>query len=122
VLTRQEADWNKGDLESFMTGYWRSPRLVFQSGGDRQEGWEATRSRYLKRYKSEGKAMGQVAFSKLDIEPLGPDTAFVRGAWRLSLPDGTRPGGLFTLIFRKFPDGWKIIHDHTSVEEKATKP
>jgi ketosteroid isomerase-like protein len=118
VLERQQADWNRGDLESFMAGYWRSPKLVFQSGGDRQEGWEATRARYVKRYKSEGRAMGQLTFSKLDVELLGPDAAFVRGGWRLALPDGSRPGGLFTLIFRKFPDGWKIVHDHTSAEDR----
>jgi ketosteroid isomerase-like protein len=38
----------------------------------------------------------------------------VRGAWQLTSADGNNPHGLFTLIFRKFPDGWKIIHDHTS--------
>ena len=79
--------------------------------------FEAMRARYYKRYKAEGKAMGRVAFSKVEIEPLGPESALVRGAWRLTLPDGSHPGGLFTLIFRKFPDGWKIIHDHTSAEE-----
>jgi beta-aspartyl-peptidase (threonine type) len=121
VLERQQADWNKGDLETFLNGYWHSPRLVFQSGGDRHDGWEAMRGRYLKRYKSEGRAMGQVAFSNIEIEPLGPESAFVRGAWRLTLPDGSRPGGLFTLIFRSFPDGWKIVHDHTSAEETQGK-
>ncbi len=121
VLERQQADWNKGDLDSFLTGYWNSPKVVFQSGGDRYDGWEAMRERYRKRYKAEGKAMGQVAFSRIDIELLGPDAALVRGAWRLTLPDGSRPGGLFTLIFRHFPDGWKIVHDHTSAEE-APKP
>src|SRR5262245_38264894 len=94
VLKRQEADWNRGDLEAFLDGYWRSPRLVFQSGGSRTEGWEATRARYLKRYKAEGKAMGKLAFSHLEIEPLSSDAAFVRGGWRLTLPDGSHPGGL----------------------------
>ena len=117
VLERQEADWNKGDLDAFLDGYWNSPRVVFQSGGDRYDGWEAMRERYRKRYKAEGKAMGRVAFSRIEIEPLGPEAALVRGAWRLSLPDGSHPGGLFTLIFRHFPDGWKIVHDHTSAEE-----
>ena len=120
VLERQEADWNKGDLDAFLTGYWNSPRVVFQSGGDRYDGWEAMRDRYRKRYKSEGKAMGHVSFSRIDIEPLGPAAALARGAWRLSLPDGSHPGGLFTLIFRHFADGWKIVHDHTSAQEPAT--
>jgi len=119
VLERQESDWNRGDLDAFLTGYWNSPKVVFQSGGDRFDGWEAMRDRYRKRYKSEGRAMGQVAFSRVEIELLGPGSALVRGAWRLTLPDGSRPGGLFTLVFRKFPDGWKIVHDHTSAEEPA---
>jgi beta-aspartyl-peptidase (threonine type) len=117
VLERQEADWNRGDLDAFLTGYWNSPRVVFQSGGDRYDGWEAMRARYRKRYQSEGKAMGRVAFSGIEIELLGPEAALVRGKWRLTMPDGSRPGGLFTLIFRKFPAGWKIVHDHTSAED-----
>jgi beta-aspartyl-peptidase (threonine type) len=117
VLQRQEADWNRGDLDAFLTGYWNSPRVVFQSGGNRYDGWEAMRARYRKRYQAEGKAMGKVAFSGIEIEPLGPSVALARGAWRLSLPDGSHPGGLFTLVFRHFRDGWKIVHDHTSVEE-----
>jgi ketosteroid isomerase-like protein len=48
---------------------------------------------------------------------LGQESAFVRGAWKLTMSDGKTPHGLFTLIFRKFPDGWKIIHDHTSAAE-----
>lgn len=116
VLDRQTADWNRGDLEAFLEGYWKSPRVVFQSGGDRYDGWEAMRERYRKRYQASGRAMGKVAFSGVEIVPLGADSALVRGRWRLTLPDGSNPGGLFTLIFRRLPEGWKIIHDHTSSE------
>jgi beta-aspartyl-peptidase (threonine type) len=123
VLDQQERDWNKGDLDAFLLGYWNSPGIVFQSGGDRNVGFDAMRERYRKRYKAEGKAMGQVVFSEVEIQPLAPDAAFVRGRWGLTMPDGKKPGGLFTLIFKKFSDGWKIIHDHTSVaEDPAPKP
>jgi ketosteroid isomerase-like protein len=74
------------------------------------------RERYRRRYQAEGKAMGQLEFSELEIEPLGQDSILARGGWRLTMPDGTKPGGLFTLIFRRFPEGWKIVHDHTSAE------
>jgi ketosteroid isomerase-like protein len=116
VLDRQVADWNKGDLDGFLAGYWNSPKVVFQSGGQRHDGFEAMRDRYRRRYKAEGKAMGRLAFSSVEIEPLGPEAVMVRGGWRLTMPDGARPGGLFTLILRKFPQGWKIVHDHTSAE------
>jgi beta-aspartyl-peptidase (threonine type) len=119
VLARQQSDWNKGDLDAFLTGYWNSPKVVFQSGGHRYDGWEAMRDRYRKRYQAEGKAMGRLSFSSIEIELLAPEAALVRGGWRLTLPDGSHPGGLFTLIFRKFSDGWKIVHDHTSAEESS---
>ena len=117
VLDRQVADWNRGDLDGFLGGYWNSPKVVFQSGGHRIDGWDAMRARYRRRYQAEGRAMGRLAFSALDIEPLGPEAVLARGQWRLTLPDGTRPCGLFTVIFRKLPEGWKIVHDHTSAEE-----
>ena len=116
VLDRQAESWNKADLDGFLDGYWRSPKVVFQSGGVRTEGFDAMRDRYRKRYQAEGRVMGKLEFSDLEIQPLSDDAAFARGRWRLIMPDGGKPGGLFTLVFRKFPDGWKIVHDHTSAE------
>ena len=122
LLDRQAADWNKGDLDGFLAGYWNSPKVVFQSGGHRSDGWQAMRDRYRRRYQAEGRAMGQLTFSSVEIEPLCPDVVMARGQWQLLLPDGARPGGLFTLIVRKFPEGWKIVHDHTSAEDPAPPP
>jgi beta-aspartyl-peptidase (threonine type) len=122
VLDDQVTAWNKGDLERFMAGYWKSDELTFYSGGDKTFGWQATFDRYKKRYQSEGREMGTLAFRELQIEPLGPDSAVVRGRWRLVFvkPEGwfgrlsSIRGGLFTLIFKKKPQGWCIVHDHTS--------
>jgi len=114
VLVTQQNAWNRHDLDAFMAGYWNSPDLTFFSGDKEQHGWQATIDRYKARYTSPGHEMGKLEFSNLRIEILGPESAFVRGAWHLTMPDGKTPHGLFTLVFRKFPDGWKIIHDHTS--------
>jgi ketosteroid isomerase-like protein len=116
VLRRQQEAWNHHDLEGFMTGYWSSPELTFFSGARETRGWKGALDRYRRTYQSEGKEMGKLEFSELRVEALGSDAAFVRGAWHLTMSDGTTPHGLFTLVFRKFPDGWKIVHDHTSAE------
>jgi ketosteroid isomerase-like protein len=117
VLEHQQEAWNHHDLESFMAGYWNSPELTFFSGAKSSLGWQATIERYRKTYQSEGREMGKLEFSDLKIQALASDAAFVRGAWHLTMSDGKTPHGLFTLIFRKFPDGWKIVHDHTSAAE-----
>ena len=117
VLRKQQEAWNRHDLEGFMAGYWHSPELTFFSGAQERDGWEATIDRYLATYASPGHEMGQLEFSGLRIEVLGQEAAFVRGAWRLTMSDGKKPHGLFTLVFRKFPEGWKIVHDHTSAAE-----
>ena len=117
VLNEQVKAWNAHDLEKFMSGYWHSPELTFFSGAEKSSGWQAALDRYRNRYQGEGHEMGKLDFSDLAVEPLGSDAALVRGAWHLTMSDGKTPHGLFTLVFRKFPDGWKIIHDHTSAAQ-----
>ncbi|MGB7600768.1 MAG: nuclear transport factor 2 family protein [Candidatus Sulfotelmatobacter sp.] len=117
VLRTQQEAWNRHDLEGFMAGYWNSPELTFFSGAKENQGWQATMDRYRATYASPGHEMGKLEFSSLRIEMLGADAAFVRGSWQLTMSDGKMPHGLFTLIFRKFPDGWKIVHDHTSAAD-----
>ncbi len=115
VLDRQVVAWNRKDLDGFVAGYWDSPRLVFQSGGDRSDGFAAMRERYRKNYQAAGKEMGTLAFSGVEVELLAPGAAFARGRWELTKADGSKPAGLFTLILKKFPEGWRIVHDHTSI-------
>jgi beta-aspartyl-peptidase (threonine type) len=117
VLHTQQDAWNHHNLDAFMAGYWNSAALTFFSGAKQTSGWQATLDRYKTTYASPGHEMGTLEFSSLRVEVLGPEAAFVRGAWHLTMTDGKTPHGLFTLVFRKFPDGWKIVHDHTSAAE-----
>ena len=114
MIEQQQDAWNRGDLESFMAGYWNSPDLTFFSGAHESKGWQAALDRYKKTYQSAGREMGKLEFANLRIEILTPDAAFVRGEFHLAMSDGKTPHGLFTLLVRKFSDGWKIVHDHTS--------
>jgi ketosteroid isomerase-like protein len=116
VIEDQQTAWNQQNLEAFMAGYWNSSDLTFFSGAHESKSWQAALDRYKKNYQGAGHEMGKLEFTNLRIEILGPETAFVRGEFHLTMSDGKTPHGLFTLIFRKFPDGWKIIHDHSSGE------
>src|SRR5262245_48291675 len=113
LLDGQAAAWNRGDVEGFMTGYWRSPELSFSSGRELFRGWQSTLDRYRKRYVNDGREMGQLALTELQIEPLGVEHAFVRGRCQVTASRDVM-SGLITLILHSFPDGWRIIHDHTS--------
>jgi ketosteroid isomerase-like protein len=112
VMEDQDAAWNRGDIDAFMQGYWKSEQIVFVSGTNVTRGWQGALDRYKKTYDSKAK-MGFLSFSGLEITILSKDSAVVLGSWALKR-DSDNPGGKFTLIFRKFKDGWKIIHDHTS--------
>jgi ketosteroid isomerase-like protein len=111
VMTDQTAAWNNGDIPGFMRGYWNSDKLVFV-GSTVTRGWQPTLDRYKKTYDSREK-MGALTFSDLEIEVLSKNAAVVLGSWSLARA-ADNPHGKFTLIFRKFKDGWRIVHDHTS--------
>ena len=112
VMDAQTVAWNNGDIEGFMKGYWNSPDLIFVSGANVTRGWQPTIDRYKKTYDSRAK-MGTLTFSDLEVDVLSKDSATVLGSWALAR-EKDNPKGKFTLIFRKFKDGWKIVHDHTS--------
>jgi beta-aspartyl-peptidase (threonine type) len=111
VLDEQVAAWNRGSIESFMEGYWRSEKTTF-SGRNLTRGWQTVLENYKKSYNTPEK-MGKLTFGELEITPLSKDSAYVFGTWKIT--DGnTNPGGRFTLIFRRFKEGWRVVHDHTS--------
>lgn len=112
VMNDQSAAWNRGDIDGFMKGYWQSEKLLFISGDNVTRGWQPTLLRYKKNYDSRAK-MGVLTFSDLEITVLSTDAAVVLGSWAL-VREKDNPKGKFTLTFRKFKEGWRIVMDHTS--------
>jgi beta-aspartyl-peptidase (threonine type) len=112
VMSAQVAAWNRGDIDGFMEGYARSDATEFVSGDKITRGWRTVGDRYRKKYGSREK-MGRLTFSDIKITPLGADAAIVLGRWQLVRPND-KPHGIFSLLFRHTPAGWRIVHDHTS--------
>ncbi len=112
VLSTQQDAWNRGDIDAFMNGYAQSASTVFVSEDEVRRGWETVRDRYRIRYSDRAK-MGTLSFSDIEVTMLSPDAAVVLGLWRLKRAND-EPHGRFTLIFKRLPEGWRIVHDHTS--------
>ena len=112
VMQAQQDAWNRGDIDAFMNGYARAKSTTFVSEDTVTRGWQTVRDRYRKRYSDRAK-MGRLTFSELEITPLSADAALVVGRWRLKRATD-EPHGRFTLLFRRLPEGWRIVHDHTS--------
>jgi len=112
VLQSQQNAWNRGDIEEYMNGYLRSDSLRFASGGNIRYGWNETLSAYKKGYPSKSK-MGNLIFGDIKTDILSDKYALVFGKWKLERRTD-HPSGLFTLLFIKTKDGWRIAADHTS--------
>jgi uncharacterized protein (TIGR02246 family) len=120
VLDAQQVAWNRGDIDAFLKGYWHSPDLTFSGSNGIFRGWDAVQARYKKNYPGRS-AMGTLDFSNLEFRFLGPDAVLVLGHWHLKR-EKDEIGGVFTLVFQRFPEGWRIIHDHTSASPTGTNP
>ncbi|GAB4486743.1 MAG: nuclear transport factor 2 family protein [Saprospiraceae bacterium] len=112
VIADQEAAWNRGDLEAFMEGYWKSDSLTFIGSRGVTYGWQATLDSYKKGY-PDAEAMGKLTFTILQLEILSAQSAYVIGKWKLARSKD-EPGGHFTLLWKKIAGKWVIVADHTS--------
>lgn len=115
TLARQDAAWNRGDIDAFMQDYLKTDDLRFASDGTIRRGWDATLERYHTRYPDRA-TMGQLSFTDLEIDVLSPTDALVFGRWKLERETDT-PGGLFTLHMKYVEGRWVIASDHTSSGE-----
>ena len=114
VLEQQTAAWNRGDVDGFMQGYKDSPDTTFISKHVKH-GYQAVRARYKRTFTSRT-AMGTLSFHHLDIHPLCADYATVTGEFHLkrTRAGGGNASGVFSLLFQKTPEGWRILLDHTT--------
>lgn len=112
ILEKQTQAWNCGDLNSFMSGYWKNDSLMFIGKSGVTYGWQNTLDNYKKGYPDTA-AMGKLKFDILLVKRISTDHFFVIGKWFLNRSIGD-VGGHFTLLFRKIKSKWVIVADHSS--------
>ena len=115
ILKDSETAWNRGDLQAFASYYADSPDTTFIGHDVVRGGVAAILARYRRAYPTR-EAMGTLTFSEMEVRTLADGVALATGKFRLerTTAGGGNASGRFTLILKRTPAGWKIIHDHTS--------
>lgn len=112
LMKAQQESWNSGDLEGFMTYYHESDSLLFLTPRGLTQGWKEMLTRYQKSYPGK-KEMGMLSFDQLVFRELSDINYLVIGRWMLEKEESENASGYFSLIWKKFPEGWRIVADHT---------
>ena len=112
ILDNQTKAWNRGDLDSFMKGYWENDSLMYIGKNGVTYGYAQTLASYKKNYGDTAR-MGKLTFHILHVKKLSSEYYQVVGQWFLKRSAGD-VGGHYTLLFRKIKGEWVIISDHSS--------
>lgn len=109
AMDAQVRAWNNGDIGGFMEAY--ADSACFITAKERTCGRALVTARYEKAYPDRA-AMGRLEFTRLEVVPAGAGHAWCTGSWRLVRQGDTLSGG-FSLLWRRMPEGWRILRDHT---------
>ena len=118
ALTRSASDWNRGDLDGFMSDYAKDSTTSYVTGGHVQYGWQPLYDHYKTTYFAPGKSRDSLSFSEVRVQPLTMGLAFATARFALHRGDSLTASGPFTLILQKRGSRWLILHDHTSADPK----
>ena len=111
VMKDQENAWNRGDIDAFMEGYWKSDRLSFTGSKGISYGWNQVLANYKKNYPDKA-TMGKLQFDVDELNPISTDAFHMIGKYTL-YRENDKPTGYFTLIWKKVDGKWVITSDHT---------
>ena len=120
ALTAQAKTWNDGDLSAFMNTYSRRIDTSYVSADSQIYGFDAIEARYKKRYGDNRESMGMLTFSDLKFVDVSSTSAICIGHWHVENKNSKKAGGVFSLVFIKEKNSWKILHDHTSVAPESS--
>lgn len=113
VLQESAGAWNRGDLDGFLLPYLNSPQTTYIAR-DVIRGVPAIRESYATSWFRGGAPAGRLSYDRIEARPLGRDYALVLGHWTVTRANQQPLSGIFSLTFMRTPQGWRIIHDHSS--------
>ncbi|HET7461997.1 MAG TPA: nuclear transport factor 2 family protein [Longimicrobium sp.] len=114
VLNESAEAWNRGDLDGFLLPYLNAPTTTYIAR-DVVRGVPAIRESYATSWFRGGRPAGELGYSGIEVRPLGRDFALVIGHWTVTNRETHQArSGIFSLTFQRTPQGWRIIHDHSS--------
>jgi len=112
ILDEQIKEWNIGNLDQFMKGYWENDSLVFIGQNGPVYGYNNALNNYRKNYR-DTVIMGKLSFEIINVKKLSDEYYFVIGKFFLKRSIGDAKG-VYTLLCRKINGQWKIVVDHSS--------
>jgi ketosteroid isomerase-like protein len=107
--------WNAHDIEHYMDAYWNSPDLLVVVEGEQIMGWAEMLAAYQRGFPDRNE-MGAVTLQRVRLQRLSPDF-FLALSWYTFTRNAKNAYCTDTMVFRKFPEGWKIITSHASFLE-----
>lgn len=109
---RSANDWNRGDLDAFMSDYARDSLTTYVAGGHLRFGYDRIQQGYAAQF-APGARRDSLRFEEFNVRVLSPTLALVNARYILFRDGATTSSGPFTLVMERQADGWKILHDHT---------
>jgi ketosteroid isomerase-like protein len=116
-LDRAAGDWNRGDLEAFLSDYAPESTTTFVDGRRARHGFAFIRQNYAPRF-APGARRDSLHFEEVETRPLSPSLALVTARFVLTRGNTVTASGPFTLVMELRPAGWRILHDHSSSDPR----
>lgn len=106
------AAWNQGNLKGHLALY--VDTVTFMTTNGPRPGVDAVERAFSEKYFRDGRPKQTLSFSQVVLRPLGRDAALETGRFLLSGGGEPEQSGWFTLVWVRTPEGWRVVHDHSS--------
>ncbi len=112
LLDESVASWNRGDRDGHLAD--NADSISFMTSKGPIVGKHRTAEALRRSFFRDGMPVQQLRFEQVSIRRLGEGFALVVG--RFVLEGGGQPehSGWFSTVWERRPEGWRVIHDHSS--------